>query len=396
MFGIHRLRVPSTLILAFLTISMLVACENKAPQKPAAVAVPVVVAVAEQRDVPIQIKAIGSVESYVTVGIKTMISGEITTVNFKEGQDVSKGQLLFTIDRRPMEADLRRAEATLARDQATAANDRAQATRYAALMKEGVVAQQQADQMVTAADASDALVKADRAAVENAKVALQYAQVYSPITGRTGNLMVQLGNIVKANPDNPIVTINQVSPIYVTFMIPEQYLGDVKRYLAQRPLRVQAQIPNDPNPPTGNLTFIDNSVDRQTGTIKLKATFANADRQLWPGQFVNVTLTLATQPNAIVVPTEALQSGQQGQFVYIIRADNIAEARPVTVARSLDGKSVIASGLQPGERVVTDGQLRLRSGESKVDIRPNAPGTPTPPAGQSAQQQPAGNQEARK
>ncbi len=293
-----------------------------------------------------------------------------------------------------MEADLRRAEATLARDEATAANDRAQATRYAALIKEGVVAQQQADQMTTVANASDALVKADRAAVENSKVALQYAQVYSPITGRTGNLMVQLGNVVKANPDAPIVTINQISPIYVTFTIPEQYLGDVKRYMAQRPLAVQAQIPNDPNPPTGNLTFIDNAVDRQTGTIKLKATFANADRRLWPGQFANVTLTLANQPNAIVVPTEALQSGQQGQFVYVVRADNVAEARPVTVSRSIDGKSVIASGLQPGDRVVTDGQLRIRSGESKVDIRTNAPGAPAP-SGQNAQQHPAPKQDAR-
>lgn len=372
-----------------------VGCETKAPQKPQAAAVPVVVAVAEQRDVPIQIKAIGTIEPYVTVGIKTMVSGEIMAVNFKEGQDVSKGQLLFTIDRRPMEADLRRAEATLARDEATAANDRAQATRYAALMKEGVVAKQEADQMMSAASASEALVKADRAAVENAKVELQYTQVYAPITGRTGNVMVQLGNVVKANPDNPIVTINQIAPIYVTFTIPEQYLGDVKRYMAQRPLSVLAQIPNDPNPPTGSLTFIDNSVDRQTGTIKLKATFANADRRLWPGQFVNVTLTLATQPNAIIVPTEALQTGQQGQFVYIVRADNVAEARQVTVARSIDGKSVIASGLQAGERVITDGQLRIRSGESKVDIHPSAPGA-LAPGGQSAQQQPANNQEARK
>ncbi len=322
-----------------------------------------------------------------------MVSGEITTVNFKEGQDVSKGQLLFTIDRRPMEADLRRAEATLARDEATAANDRAQALRYAALMKEGVVAQEQADQMTTASNASDALVKADRAAVENAKVALQYAQVYSPISGRTGNLMVQLGNVIKANPDNPIVTINQISPIYVTFTVPEQYLGDIKRYMAQRPLPVSVQIPSEPTPIVGTLTFIDNAVDRQTGSIKLKATFANADRRLWPGQFVNATLTLATQPNAIIVPSEALQSGQQGQFVFIVRDDNIAEARQVTVARSLEGKSVIASGLKPGERVIIDGQLRIRPGESKVDIRPSAPGAP---AAQSAQQQSATNLEARK
>jgi membrane fusion protein, multidrug efflux system len=394
MFGIHRLPAQSALISLFLMLFAL-GCDNKAPQKPQAATVPVTIAVVEQRDVPVQIKAIASVDPYVTVGIKTMISGEITTVNFKEGQDVNKGQLLFTIDRRPMEADLRRAEATLARDEATAANDRAQATRYAALMKEGVVAQEQADQMVTAANASDALVKADRAAVENAKVALQYAQVYAPISGRTGNLMVQLGNVVKANPDTPIVTINQISPIYVTFTIPEQYLGDVKRYMAQHSLTVKAEIPNDPKPALGTLTFIDNAVDRQTGTIKLKATFANADRRLWPGQFVNATLTLADQPNAITVPNEALQTGQQGQFVYVVRQDGIAEARNVTVARTIEGKSVIASGLQPGERVVTDGQLRIRSGESKVEVRPNAPSAAPAPGGQNAQQQPAPKQEAR-
>ena len=392
----YRTRAMCALIAMLLILGAFVGCSKETNvQKPAAVTVPVVVAVAEQKNVPVQVTAIGSVEPYNTVGIKTMIAGEITSVNFKEGQDVSKGQLLFTIDRRPMEAELHRAEATLARDQATAANDRAQATRYAALMKEGVVAQQQADQMRTAADASEALVKADKAAIEDAHVQLQYAHVYSPITGRTGNVMLQLGNVVKANPDNPIVTINQVTPIYVTFTIPEQYLGEVKRYMAQHSLAVQAQIPGDPVLATGRLTFIDNAVDKQTGTIKLKGTFANKDRRLWPGQFVNVTLTLSTQPNAIIVPSEALQTGQQGQFVYVVRPDSIAEARPVTVARTVEGKAVIASGLQAGDRVVTDGQLRIRPGESKVDIRPNAVGAPAP-SGQNAKQQPAGNQEARK
>lgn len=393
--GTHRIGVVFALIGALLITGAFVGCHKENAQKLPAANVPVVVALVEQKDVPVQVTAIGSVEPYNTVGIKTMISGEITSVRFKEGQDVNKGQLLFTIDRRPMDADLRRVEATLARDQATAANDRAQAARYAALFKSGVVSREQADQMMTVADASEALVKADKAAVENSKVALQYAQVYAPISGRTGNLMVQLGNVVKANPDNPIVTINQIAPIYVTFTVPEQFLGDVKRYMGQHALAVQAQIPGDPNPPTGKLTFIDNAVDRQTGTIKLKATFANADRRLWPGQFVNVTLTLATQPNAIVVPNEALQTGQQGQFVYIIRPDGIAEARNVAVSASMGGKSVIASGLQAGERVVTDGQLRLRSGESKVDIRPNTSGTPAP-AGPSTRQQSASNQEARK
>jgi multidrug efflux system membrane fusion protein len=346
-----------------------------------AASVPVTVAVAQQKDVPLQLNAIGTVEPYNTVGIKSQVNGAITSVNFKEGQDVKKGQLLFTIDRRPMEADLRRAEATLAKDSATAANDRAQAERYAALFKQGVVASQQADQMMAQANASEALVKADQAAVQNARVQLQYTSIYSPITGRTGNLMVQFGNVVKANPDNPIVTIHQIEPTYVTFTIPEQFLGEVKRYMGNRKLGVTAAIPNDPAPATGTLTFIDNAVDKQTGTIKLKGTFVNSDRRLWPGQFANVTLTLAVQPNAITVPNEAVQTGQQGQFVFVIKDDNTAEVRQVTVARTIGNQSVIASGVQPGDKVVTDGQLRLVAG-AKVEIRNSGPGPA--PGGQNA------------
>lgn len=370
------------LAIAAVTVISFTGCsEKKQPQKPAASSVPVTIAVAEQKDIPLQINAIGTVEAYNTVGIKSQVSGEITSVNFKEGQDVKKGQLLFTIDRRPMEADLRRAEATLAKDTATAANDKAQAERYAALFKQGVVAKQQADSMEAQANASEALVKADQAAVQNARVQLQYANIYSPITGRTGNLMVQLGNVVKANPDNPIVTINQIEPTYVTFTIPEQFLGEVKRYMASRKLAVGAAIPNDPTPATGTLTFIDNAVDKQTGTIKLKGTFANGDRRLWPGQFTNVTLTLAVQPNAIIVPNQAVQTGQQGQFVFVIAGDNTAEVRPVTVTRTIGNQSVIGSGIQSGDKVVTDGQLRLVAG-AKVDIRNSGPGAT--PGGQNA------------
>ncbi len=375
--GLLALAAASVLLL-------LGACAKKQPQKPAAMAVPVTVALVQQKDVPIQINAIGSVESLDTVGIKNQIGGELTSVNFKEGQDVSKGQLLFTIDRRPLEADLRRAEATLVKDRATAANDRAQANRYAELFKQGVVAQQQAEQMSATADASEALVKADEAAVANAKVQLQYAQIYSPIDGRTGNLMVQLGNVVKANPDNPIVTINKLSPIYVTFTIPEQLLGEVRRYMAQHRLEVTAMLPNDPNPDRGTLTFIDNAVDNKTGTIKLKGSFDNKDHRLWPGQFVNVTLTLATQPNAITVPTQAVQTGQQGQFVFVIKDGNTAELRSVDVARTLGDQSVIASGVKPGEKVVTDGQMRLVTG-AKVEVRNSGPGSTTPANGSSNQ-----------
>ena len=377
-----------------LGIGVLAGCSGKKEvPKPTAMTVPVTVAVAERKDVPIDISAIGTVEAYNTVGIKSQVTGEITSVNFKEGDNVRKGQLLFTIDPRPGEADLRRAEATLAKDQATALNDKAQAARYAELFKQGVVSKQQADQMVTTANASEALVKADQAAVENAHVQLQYTKIYAPISGRTGNLMVQLGNVTKANPDSPIVTINQITPIYVTFTIPEQFLSEVKRYMAQRKLTVAATIPNDPQPATGLLTFIDNAVDTQTGTIKLKGTFENRGYRLWPGQFVNVDLTLAQQPNAIVVPTQAVQTGQSGQFIFVIK-NGVAEMRPVDVARTINGQTIIARGIEPGDTVVTDGQLRLRPG-TKVDIRSGGP-VPTPGsqnAGGTHNQQQALNQD---
>ncbi|HYG99399.1 MAG TPA: efflux RND transporter periplasmic adaptor subunit [Terriglobales bacterium] len=375
--SIYKSRAIKAVVLAgtLAALSFLGACaaNDKKQQKPAASSVPVTIALAQKKDVPLQITAIGAVEAYNTVGIKSQVTGEITSVNFREGQDVKKGQLLFTIDRRPMDADLRRAEATLAKDSATAANDRAEAERYEALFKQGVVARQQLDRMVAQANASEALVKADQAAVQNARVQLQYTSIHAPISGRTGNLMVQLGNIAKANPDSPIVTINQVEPVYVTFTIPEQFLSEVKRYMGRGTLRVAATVPNDPTPAIGNLTFVDNAVDRQTGTIKLKATFPNKDRRLWPGQFANATLTLAVEPNVTTVPSQAVQTSQQGQFVFVIREDNTAEVRPVTVSRTVGNESVITGGIQTGDRVVTDGQLRLVAG-AKVEIRNNTPG----------------------
>jgi len=375
-------RTAMSAVCALLLAFGLVACSKRPEQagggaRPGAGApVPVSVAAAVKRDVPLEIDAIGSVEPINMVQIKSQIAGEITTVNFTEGQDVKRGQLLFTIDRRPLEADLRRAEATLAKDSATAANDKAQAIRYQSLAKEGVVASQVTDQMVAAAAASQELVKADHAAVENARVQLQYTNIYSPLDGRTGNLAVQRGNIVKANDVPILVTINQINPIYVTFTIPEQMLPEVKRYITGRKLKVKAMMPNDTNPAFGELTFIDNTVDRQTGTIKLKGSFTNSDRRLWPGQFVNATLTLATQPNAITVPAPAVQTGQQGQYVYVLKSDKSVEQRKVQIARTLGQDAIVSAGLQPGETVVTDGQLRLTP-NSKVDIK-SSPGQPAP------------------
>ncbi|MCU1306167.1 MAG: efflux transporter, family, subunit [Acidobacteriaceae bacterium] len=330
--------------------------------------VPVTIAVAVKKDMPVSVRSIGNVQAYQAVSIKSQINSQITEVHFKQGQDVNEGDLLFDLDRRQLEADLRRAQNSLLRDDAQAKNNRVQAERFAKLLKEGVVAQQQYDLAVSTAEASDAGVAADKDAVEYAKVQLQYTKIYAPISGRTGDLMVDLGNLVKAN-DVPLVTINQITPIYVNFSVPEQQLSELKRYSNEGSLHVQAVVAGQADQPIeGKLSFIDNSVDPNTGTIKVKGTFTNPDRRLWPGQFVDVVLTLTTQPNAIVIPSQAVQTGQQGQFVFVIKPDNTADMRPVTVKRTVGPESVVETGLQAGDRVVIDGQIRLIKG-SKVEIK---------------------------
>jgi membrane fusion protein, multidrug efflux system len=356
-------------------------CGGTKAAAPAPAAVPVMTATVEQKTVPLQVKAIGAVEAYSNVSVKTQITGELTGVFFKEGDDVKKGQLLFTLDKRPFEATLKQAEGTLARDQAQAANAKAQSTRYEALYKSGVVSKEEYDRMQSNADALDAAVLADRAAVENARVQLIYCSIYSPIDGHTGPLLIHRGNMIKANDTPFLVSINQIEPIYVTFTVPEQNLADIKRYSSRGKLAVHAFIPNDnAGPATGYLNFIDNTVDQATGTIKLKAEFGNRDRRLWPGQFVDVALTLAQQPNAIVVPSQALQNGQQGQFVFVVKPDMTVDARSVVLNRSSDGQAVIDKGLTPGEQVVTDGQLRLVPG-AKIQVKeaaaPLAPAQPS-------------------
>jgi membrane fusion protein, multidrug efflux system len=374
---IKSLRRFSVATLAPGTLVVLTGCAGTKAGPPAASAVPVLAAMVEQRDVPEQVRAIGNVEPYSTVSVKTQITGELTGVFFKEGQDVKKGQLLFELDKRPFEAALKQAEGMLAKDEAQAANARAQARRYAELYKAGVVSKETNDQAQSSADALDAAVTADKAAVQNARVQLIYCSIYSPINGRTGTLVLHRGNMIKANDNPALITINQVEPIYVTFTVPERYLADIKKYASSGKLRVQAVIPDDSRGPVdGTLSFIDNSVDQTTGTIKLKGEFPNSDRRLWPGQFVNVALRLREQPNAIVVPSQAVQNGQQGQFVFVIKNDMTVEARPVAIVESADGLAVVQKGLTAGERVVTDGQLRLVPG-AKVQIKqaavPQAP-----------------------
>lgn len=338
--------------------------------------VPVAVENADRKDVPLQLKTIGNVEPFNAVTVKALVGGEISAVYFKEGQDVRKDFLLFKIDPRPYEAALKQAEATLAKDMAQARNAEEQAKRYAILVQKDYVPKDQYDQLRANAEALAAAVEADRANVENSRLQLAYCTIKSPINGRAGSVLVNVGNVIKAN-DAALTTINQITPIYVAFSVPEQNLADIKKYTASHELRVDAVIPGDEKRPArGELTFIDNTVDRSTGTIKLKGTFGNSDRRLWPGQFVDVTLTLTTERNRVVVPSQAVQTGQQGQYVYVIKDDMTADLRVVTPGRSYQDWTIIDKGVAAGEKVVTDGQLRLVPG-AKAEIKnvPSQEGT---------------------
>jgi multidrug efflux system membrane fusion protein len=332
-------------------------------------AVPVLVATAVQKPIPVQIQAVGNAEAFQTVSVKSQVTGVLNKAHFKEGQNVRKGQLLFTIDFRPFEAVLKQAEANLARDVAQLQNAREQARRYAELVKKQYVSQEQYDQIRTNADAMEATVDADRAAVENAKVQLSYCYIYSPIDGQVGTLLVNEGNLVRVNDAAPLVVINQITPINVTFSVPEQHLADISRHMASGTLKVDARFPSDEGrPEQGHLAFVDNAVDRTTGTIKLKAEFKNSARRLWPGQFINVALTLSTQADAVVIPSEAVQVGQEGQHVFVVKPDKSVEVRPVTVSRTTEGETIIAKGLAAGERVVREGQFLLGP-DSRIEFK---------------------------
>ncbi len=325
--------------------------------------VPVTIGTITRKSMPIDIRAIGSAEPYSTVAVRAQITGQLESVTFKEGDDVKVNQVLFRLDRRPLQASLLQAEANLARDIAQSANAVSQAKRYEDLADRGIATREQVDATRAGAAALNATVEADRAAVESARLQLQYATITAPLSGRTGALMVHEGNLVRANDTVPLVVINQVSPLYVSFGIPESRLSDLKRYMTQNTLKVEATIPNDEGAmSSGRITFVDNAVDATTGTIKIKASFPNVDRRLWPGQFVNVVVLLTMDPDAIVAPTAAVQEGQQTPYVYVVKSDKTVEFRPVQIVRTAGADTVIRTGVQPGEIVVTDGQLRLVPG----------------------------------
>jgi multidrug efflux system membrane fusion protein len=401
-------------------------------------AVPVAVAPVEQKAVPLLVQAIGTVEAYSVVSVRAQVGGELLRVHIQEGQDVHRGDVLFTIDPRSFEAALAQTQATLARDvgqeqqaraaierdrarvaqaraalardQAQAKNAEVEANRYAELFKQDLISREQADQFrVTAesltatlrADEADIksaeetvradeaaiksaqeTIRADQAAVDNAKIQLGYTVIRAPIDGRTGSVMLNPGNVVRAGgtSDSTLLVINQVQPIYVSFTVPQQQLPAIKQYMAAAPLEVRAVPAGEPQPLRGVVTFIDNAVDQATGTIRLKATFQNEERRLWPGQFANVELTLAVERDTIVVPSQAVQSGQQGsQFVFVVKDDSTVESRRVVVKRTQGSEAIIGEGLHAGESVVVDGQGRLVAG-AKVEVRrPESPGRPAPP-----------------
>lgn len=360
--------VVAAMILLMFAVA-LTACARKAGQQASKPPVPVAVGLVIQKAVPVQLSIIGNVEPSSTVGVRAQVGGTLTGVHFKEGQDVNKGDLLFTIDPRPYEAALRQAEANLARSIAQFENAKAEERRYEELVKKGYVSQNQYEQVRTNAVALEATVFADKALVENARLNLSYCTIRAPFTGRTGSLVVYEGNLIKANADTPMVTINQIQPVNVSFSVPERNLPEIKKYMAGGALKVEAfASKEDKNPAVGRLSFIENVVDMATGTIRLKGSFDNRDKRLWPGQFVNVVLTLTVQDDAVVAPNQAIQTGQQGQFVFVIRDDLAAEVKSVVVSRTVGEEAVIERGLTPGERVVTDGQIRLTPG-AKVDIK---------------------------
>jgi multidrug efflux system membrane fusion protein len=353
-------------LFAVAAVALTLACARTQKTAPPEL-IPVRVGLVEQRAVPVQIRNVGSVQPYNMVAVRALVNGEILQVHFREGQDVRKGDPLFTIDPRPYEAALAQAEAALARDRAQLENADADARRYEDLVKKDYVTAQQYDSVKANAQAYAATVRADQAAVDRSRLDLGYCSIRSPLDGRTGVVMVQAGNVVKAN-DATLVTINQVVPVYVAVAVPERDLAEIRRRQTEGSLAVLAEDAGTGKPlATGQLTFIDNAVDRATGTITLKATFPNADRQLWPGEFVNAVLTLTTEKAAIVAPTGAVQNGQQGTYAYVVKADGTVESRPVTVARNTPGGVVVAKGLSAGEKVVTDGQLRLSPG-AKIEI----------------------------
>jgi membrane fusion protein, multidrug efflux system len=328
-----------------------------------ATAIPVSTAPVITKSVPMRLTAVGNVEAYTTVSVKARVDGQLVGVRFKEGDEVKLDAILFEIDGRPYVAALKQAQANQLKDKALLDRAVEQEKRYRDLLAKNFISNDAYEQVRTNVDTAKATYDGDEAAIENAKLSLDYCTIRSPVTGYAGKILIQQGNLVKANDVSPLVTINQIVPIYATFSVPEQSLSAVREYQAQGALKVEASVPTSSKPPVvGRISFIDNSADPTTGTIKLKAEFPNTDKVLWPGQFVNVVLNLYQQSDAVVAPNTAIQNGPNGQYVFVVKPDMTVELRNIKVTRTEGNDTVVASGLKPGEQVVTVGQLRLAPG----------------------------------
>ena len=335
------------------------------------VAIPVSVTPAVQKSIPVRLQAIGNVEAYSTVSVKARVDGQINAVNFKEGQEVRKGEVLFRIDARPYEATLKQAEANALRDAAARDQAISQERRYKELLDKNFISKEAYAQIATNAQTAQATARASQAALENARLNVEYCTIISPLDGYVGKVLLQVGNLVKANDVTPLVVINQVRPIYVNFAVPEQSLGSLRSYMAAGPLTVDVLLSGEASVAAeGKLIFVDNAVDPTTGTIKLRGQFDNKDLKLWPGQFVNVRVRLFEENNAILVPSRSVQTGPEGQYVYVVKADKTAELRKITVERT-EGEQVVVKGIAKDEQVVTRGALRLAPGV-RVEIRTGA------------------------
>jgi membrane fusion protein, multidrug efflux system len=338
------------------------------------------VAAVREAAIPLDVVTVGTAEAESTVDVRPQVSGQLMSVHFTEGRDVERGQLMFTLDPRPFELALKQAQATLDRNTAQAKNFEATRARQEDLLKRGLISQADYDTAATSVASVNATLEGDRTTVETAKLNLQYTKITSPVSGRAGALQVHQGALVRTQDTAPLVTINQLAPIRVSFTVPGQYLPQVRAGQTSTGLLVTAR-PQGAEPGAaeaiGRLSFVDNEIDTATGTIRLKATFPNQSRHLWPGQILEVSLRLSVDPRAVAVPSAAVQNGQQGQFVFVVGSDNTVAVRPVTIARTRGDVSVVAKGLQPGENVVTDGQLRLLPG-SKISVKPSATSPATP------------------
>lgn len=350
------------------------AASAKTATPAAARAIPVVTRTAEARAVPERIVTIGSVQPIAAIAIKARIDTVVDTVHFTEGQEVKAGDPLFTLDARALDAQLRQAQANLERDRANLEKAKGDVKRYAELVRTSAISRTQYDAAVATSDALEGTVKADLAAIEAAKVSLSFTRIAAPMDGRTGTVNAKPGAMVRSGDTTPLVTLTQLRPINVSFNVPEKHLTAIRRAMGEGALAVTAGIPGSRAAPAeGRLTFVDSQVDQQSGTILVKGEFPNADTRLWPGQFVDTVLTLRIDPQAVTVPDVAVQTGQQGRFVYAVKPDDTVEVRPVTVERSQDGLAVIASGVKPGDRVVVDGQSRLYPGARVAEHKPEAP-----------------------